>query len=128
FVRTNSDLILNLDEEKKEFRDLYFRIKNIANTIDTTLSRHILALEAKHLKSLTKLEKKLFRAEKRKFEAQQNQLSKVFAALFPDGGLQERTENFMLFYAKYGDAFFDMIYENSLSLEQKFCVLEQSAD
>ena len=123
-VKVNSDSTLNLDSEKTEFRDLYFRIKNIANKVDRTLSRHTLALEAKHLKSLSALEKKLFRAEKKKFEAQQNQLSKIFAVLFPDDGLQERTENFMLLYAKLGKEFFKVIYENSLSLEQEFCVLE----
>ena len=128
FVKMNSNSTLNLDKEKSEFRDLYFRIKNIANKIDTTLSRHILALEAKNLKSLSALEKKFFRAEKRKFEAQENQLTKIFAALFPDDGLQERTENFMLFYARHGKAFFNTIYENSLSLEQEFCVLQQYAD
>ena len=124
-VRDNSNAILNLNSEKREFQDLYVRIKNIAGDIDSTLTRHILALEAKHLKSLSALEKKMFRAEKKKFEAQQNQLSKIFLALFPDDGLQERTENFMLFYAKYGKHFFNLMYENSQSLEQEFCVLEE---
>lgn len=123
-VRENSKVVLSLDPERKEFQDLYFRIKNIAGEIDSTLNRHVLALEAKHSKSLSALEKKMFREEKRKFEAQQNQLSKLFRALFPEDGLQERTENFMLFYAKYGKDFFKVIYENSLSLEQEFCVLE----
>ncbi len=125
-VRKNSQATLNLDTEKSEFKDLYFKIKNLVNQIDVTLNRHILSLEAQQLKTLSALEKKMFRSEKRKFEAQQNQLSKIFSALFPDDGLQERTENFMLLYAKWGNDFISLIYENSLGLEQKFCVLEET--
>ncbi len=124
-VKKNSKAILNLDREKSEFRELYYKIKNIANQIDTTLNRHILALEAQQLKTLSALEKKMFRAEKKKFEAKQNQLSKIFSAIFPDGGLQERTENFMLLYARWGEDFIRLIYENSLGMEQEFCVLEE---
>ena len=125
-VINNSSATLNLEAEKTAVRDLYFQIKNVAGKIDSTLNRHVLALEAQHLRTLSRLEKKMFRAEKRKFEAQQNQLSKIFSALFPDGGLQERTENFMLLYAKWGKNFIRLIHENSLGLEQEFCIVEET--
>ena len=44
----------------------------------------------------------MLRAEKRKFSDQKNQLNKIFFGLFPGDGLQERTENFMLFYSRMG--------------------------
>jgi hypothetical protein len=31
----------------------------------------------------------------------------------------------MLFYSKWGNDFFKMLYENSLSLEQEFCIVEE---
>lgn len=127
-VKKNSSATLDLVTEKSEFRDVYFKIKNIANQIDVTLNRHILALEAQQLKTLSALEKKMFRAEKRKFEAQKNQLSKLFSTLFPDDGLQERTENFMLMYAKWGKDFIELIYENSLGMDQEFYVLEETKE
>ena len=43
-------------------------IKNIVRQIDTTLLQHTEALETKPLKTLSRLEKKMLRAEKRKFE------------------------------------------------------------
>ncbi|HWJ91476.1 MAG TPA: bacillithiol biosynthesis BshC, partial [Flavisolibacter sp.] len=71
------------------------------------------------------LEKKMLRAEKRKYTDQQRQVSAIKAALFPNKGLQERVENFSGFYAKWGRAFIEELYRNSLSLEQQFCVLTE---
>jgi bacillithiol biosynthesis cysteine-adding enzyme BshC len=120
---TKSDL--NLDKQKKEFDKVYKEIRSLVSTIDTTLEEHTRALETKQMKLLVSLEKKMFRAEKRKFADLNNQLNKIFSALFPDNGLQERTENFMLFYSLWGNDFFNMLYENSLTLEQQFCIAEK---
>ncbi len=122
-VKKESRQVLNLDNEKLQIQVLYEKIKAAANEIDPTLSQHGAALETRQLKALSSLEKKMFRAEKKKFAAQKNQLGKIFSALFPGEGLQERSENFLLFYAKWGCDFMEMIYENSLALEQEFCIL-----
>lgn len=124
-VKGRSDLKLNLKDEKQELDQLFEKIKSIAFQIDTTLASHADALKTQQLKKLSVLEKKMLRAEKRKFESQKNQLSKIFTELFPHNGLQERTENFMLFYAKWGKDFYKTIYENSLSLEQEFGLVEE---
>jgi uncharacterized protein YllA (UPF0747 family) len=75
--------------------------------------------------ALSTLEEKMLRAEKKKFSSQKNQLSKLFSALFPEGGLQERSENFALFYAKWGPDFLQLIYNDSLSLEPEFGIINQ---
>lgn len=124
-VNKESRCILTLEKEKSKIYEVYDQIKKLVKEIDATLEQHTAALETKHLKSLSALEKKMLRAEKRKFTAQKNQLSKIFSALFPNDGLQERTENFMLFYSRWGCDFLRMLYENSLSLEQEFCVIEE---
>jgi len=126
-VNKESSLTLNLTDEKKEFENIYYQMKELVKRIDATLEEHVTALEKKQMKKLTALEKKMFRAEKRKFTVQKNQLNKIFSSLFPNDGLQERTENFMLFYSKWGVAFFKILYNNSLSLEQKFCIIEELA-
>ncbi len=123
-VHEESKFVLNLNNEKKQFQEVYEKIGKLVKEIDITLEQHTSALETKHLKSLSALEKKMLRAEKRKFETQKNQLTKIFSALFPNNGLQERTENFMLFYSRYGNDFLKIIYQNSLSLEQEFCIIE----
>lgn len=124
-VNKESSAPLNLLNEKKEFENIYYQIKELVKRIDTTLEEHVTALEKKQLKKLSSLEKKMFRTEKRKFVEQKNQLNKLFSSLFPNDGLQERTENFMLFYSKWGNEFFKILYDASLTLEQKFCIIEQ---
>jgi uncharacterized protein YllA (UPF0747 family) len=43
--------------------------------------------------------------------------------LFPGGGLQERKENFGLFYVKYGDDFIKTLIENFKPLDFQFSIL-----
>lgn len=116
---------LTLDGEKLQMQKIYTAIKKVVAEIDTTLGQHVEAMETKDLKKLLALEKKMLRAEKRKFEDRKNQLTKIFLVLFPLANLQERTENFMLYYARWGHRFFEMLYDNSLTLEQKFCVIDE---
>jgi bacillithiol synthase len=123
-IKTESKCALDLTNEKLQLAQIYDKIKSLVKEIDLTLEQHAAALETKELKSLSNLEKKMLRAEKRKFTSQNNQLTKIFSTLFPNDGLQERTENFMLFYSRWGSDFLKMLYENSLTLEQQFCVLE----
>lgn len=122
-VNAESSSVLNLTKQKKEFENIYQQVKEIVRVIDTTLDQHTSALETKHLKKLSSLEKKMLRAEKRKFQDQKSQLNKIFSSLFPDDGLQERTENFMLFYSRWGHDFLKIVYEDSLTLEQQFCII-----
>jgi bacillithiol biosynthesis cysteine-adding enzyme BshC len=124
-VKKNTPHRLLLDEEKFQIQQAYFSIKKLVKEIDVTLEQHAEALEAKANKRLEAMEKKMLRAEKRKFEVIKNQLEKIFTSLFPSGGLQERTENFMLLYSKWGKDLFDVLYKNSLTLEQEFCVIEE---
>lgn len=118
---------LQLDEEKFQIQQAYFSIKKLVKEIDATLEQHAEALETQTIKKLSETEKKMLRAEKRKFLDIKNQLSKVLSVLFPENNLQERTENFMLFYSKWGNDFFEMLYKNSLMLEQEFCVIEEAS-
>lgn len=123
-INRDSKSVLNLEKEKIEFENIYKKIKGIVKDIDITLEQHTAALETKEMKRLGSLEKKMLRAEKRKFADQKNQLNKIFTSLFPDDGLQERTENFMSFYSKWGDDLFKILYQKSLTLEQEFCIVE----
>ncbi|MFZ1784416.1 MAG: bacillithiol biosynthesis cysteine-adding enzyme BshC [Ferruginibacter sp.] len=123
-VTRDSRVQLHLDEERQTIHDFYSALKKTASAVDITLLAHTEALEKQALRKIDALEKKMLRAEKRKFEAQQRQLHKLKSGLFPHHSLQERIENFMPFYAKWGKAFIGAIYDNSLSLEQEFVVLE----
>lgn len=127
-VKRKSHSILNIDKQKKEFETIYSELRSLVSGIDSTLEEHTKALEAKQMKRLSSLEKKMLRAEKKKFADQKNQLDKIFSSLFPDDGLQERSENFMLFYSRLGKDFFKILYDASLTLEQEFCIMEAMSE
>jgi uncharacterized protein YllA (UPF0747 family) len=121
---SHNQVALNGNFEKAEA--LFEQIRAQAGSIDPTLSVHVAAIKARSLKTLQELEKKMLRAEKRKFSDQARQIEAIKSALFPGNGLQERKENFSLFYAKWGSAFIRELYDHSLALEQKFVILQQS--
>ena len=123
-ISRETDLQLSLDKEKEQLKSFYTNLAQISGKTDITLAEHTAALHAKALKKINELEKKMLRSEKRKFESQNRQINKLKQQLFPGNSLQERTDNFSPFYAKYGKEFLHEIYNASLSLEQQFGVVE----
>ncbi len=125
-VKRESTVQLSLEKERQAIHEFYTGLKNTAGAVDKTLQPHTEALEKQALKKIDALEKKMLRAEKKKFDAQQRQLLILKLKLFPNDNLQERIENFMPFYAKWGTDLIKILYNNTLALEQEFVVLEQA--
>lgn len=123
-VKRDSSAQVHLTSEIRDTNAFYEHIETLAGNIDSTLKDHVGALKTKSLKPLLELEKKMLRAEKRKFGEQEHQLQQIKSALFPNNNLQERIDNFMPYYAKHGPAFIDMLYEHSLSMRMEFIVAE----
>ncbi|MGL6266579.1 MAG: bacillithiol biosynthesis cysteine-adding enzyme BshC, partial [Chitinophagaceae bacterium] len=119
-VKKQSEHILSLEKEIVATKELYAAIKTNVLAIDATLGKHVSAIEKRALTHLHALEKKMLRAEKRKFEAEQRQLEKLKSDLFPNNGLQERVENILLYYAKYGKGIIDCILKHSPALDMQF--------
>lgn len=115
---------LKLNGSLEETRRVYTQLKQQAGAVDASLVAHVESLETKTVYRLQELEKKMLRAEKRKFDVQQNQVQAIRKELFPGNGLQERTESFLQYYAKWGQPFIRAVYDASLGLEQEFVVLE----
>ncbi len=123
-VIKQSALQLSLTKEIEAFQMLYEKLKIIAGAVTPTLATHTQALQINALKKIAVLEKKMLKAEKKKYDAEQRQLHQLKSTLFPNSNLQERIENFIPFYAKWGKSFFDAVYKHSLALEQEFMILE----
>lgn len=122
-VRKRSKLPLSLDKERKQVEEAYNKIMSSTAKTEKSLAQHAEALKTKALKQIDKLEKKILKAEKKKFEAEHRQVQKLKNRLFPKGQLQERVENFIPYYSKWGSEFINEIHNNSLTIEQKFCIL-----
>ena len=99
-------------------------MRNTAATVDTTLLLHIDSLQKNALKRINELEKKLLRAEKRKFKDEQHQIETIKRILFPRNNLQERIDNFAPFYAVGGKEWIDFVYNHTFAFEQLFRIIE----
>jgi bacillithiol synthase len=124
-VAKYSEQSVSLNGTFEKAEDLYETIREQAESIDQTLSQYVIAMKARSLKELQELEKKMLRAEKRKYVDQQRQITAIKDVLFPNGGLQERVENFSGFYARWGRGFLEELLNHSPALEQEFTVLTE---
>jgi bacillithiol biosynthesis cysteine-adding enzyme BshC len=122
-VKKYSQNQLSLNREFTEAEDLYNRIAAISAKVAPSLEQHTRALESKALRRLRDLEAKLLKTEKRKFEDQDRQIHALKSSLFPQNNLQERIDNFIPYYAKWGNEFIDRVYHHSPALDQHFTVL-----
>lgn len=122
-VQRQSTRQLSISNEIQQVNDVYEQLKKISSSIDVTLVQHTEALHSKALNKLKDLEKKLLKAERRRFSDSQHKISVIKNQLFPGNGLQERIENFSSFYAQFGKEWIQMIYDASPTLEQKFIII-----
>jgi bacillithiol biosynthesis cysteine-adding enzyme BshC len=119
-VKRDSSVQVHLSSELRDSAAFYQHLQTLAGKIDSTLVPHVQSLEKQLLHRLKELEKKMIRAEKRKFSDEARQLQTIRTALFPNNSLQERFENILPYYAQYGPAFIDLLYAASPALEQEF--------
>ena len=93
-----SEHTVTTTEEQTTIRELFNKLQKRATAIDSTLEKFLAAEGKRAQTSLQKIEKKMIRAEKRLHEDRFRQIESVKNDLFPNGSLQERTDNFLNFY------------------------------
>ncbi|HSC52481.1 MAG TPA: bacillithiol biosynthesis cysteine-adding enzyme BshC [Phnomibacter sp.] len=112
----HGELLARAKEEQHIFEQ-YERLQLAADKIDITLKAYLAALHAQALKGLHSFEKKLQRSARKKLGDSGRQLTTLHEQVFPAGNLQERIENFLPFYALFGPALIQEIYEHSPALQ-----------
>ena len=122
-AREKAGFRTDMEQERSELNVLFEELRSRAASIDDTLERS--AGSAAHLanKGLDHLEKRFVRAAKAHTEKELVRLQMILDVLFPAGGMQERRENFMTFYLRYGDEFFDILLKHLDPLDRNFAVL-----
>ncbi|WP_040539760.1 bacillithiol biosynthesis cysteine-adding enzyme BshC [Pedobacter arcticus] len=126
YVENHTTHDLTISEEWKQLHTVFEVLKTRVAKIDPTLKPSTEAVEVRLKNAMESLEKKLIRADKRNYSEAMTDIEKVKNTLFPGGGLQERNENFALFYVKYGDTFIKALIENFKPLDFKFSILFQT--
>lgn len=122
-VHRDSKQQLDLDKERASIHAVYEQLRTVAGNVDGSLIDHVSSLETRADKKLAELQKKLLRAERSKFEIQQQQITKLKQDLFPGGSLQERVDNFSLYYAAKGRQWLDTIYKASTAFNDGFTIV-----
>lgn len=104
---------------KKQFEDLY----KIASQTDKSFIGALKAQEAKQIKGLENLEKRLLKAEKRVHADKLERILLLQNEMFPNQVLQERKANFSEFYLEHGNLLIKKLLEKLNPLEQNFTVI-----
>jgi bacillithiol biosynthesis cysteine-adding enzyme BshC len=123
WIKQNSQNDLSLKEEWREMQCVFAKLKLRSFKIDPTLAPSTEAIQARLKHAIDNLERKIVKAEKRNYDTRLTQIDHIKADLFPGGGLQERNENFGLFYVKFGQQLIDDLIEKFEPLAFKFTVL-----
>ena len=123
WIVKNTTHNLSLSKETEDIQGILADVKNRANAIDQTLNQFVAAETKRTLNGLEKIEKKLLKAEKRTHADKLRQIEAVKDSLFPGGGLQERTDNFLNFYQQ-DQLFIQKLIEHLDPFDYRFNVLE----
>jgi bacillithiol biosynthesis cysteine-adding enzyme BshC len=122
WIATHSAHDLSVDKESATIAELFRALQERAERIDKTLGPHVAAMGKKTLSRLEGIGKKMLRAEKRIQKEKLGQIEAVKDALFPNGGLQERTDNLLNFYP-HDDQFITKLMTNLDPFDFQFHVL-----
>lgn len=115
---------LDITEEIETLAATYKALSEKTAAIDPTLLNHVAALQAHAENKLRALQKKIVRAETRKHADFNSVLTGIKTKLFPNNSLQERIDNVLPYYARYGAQFLDIIYDSSPAFAKAFVVIE----
>ena len=126
WVSRNTDNNVQVEDSLSALGDLFDKLSDQAASIDTTLKGHIYALRKQSEKKIVEVGKKLLRAEKRNHADAMRQIEALKVQLFPNNNLQERIDNIIPYYAAWGPAFIEALYQHSYTLEQEFVILEEA--
>lgn len=101
YLRRHTAYPLDLPDEALTLAQTLETIHAKAVRVDPTLGPHVRAQQKRLSNWLARLEKRLLRSEAQNQGAALQHLAELKAHLFPGGGLQERTDNFLTFQATH---------------------------
>jgi len=113
------DFTVQREQLHKQFASLY----ELASQTDKSFLGAVAAQEKKQINGLDALEKRLLKAQKIKCSGHIDRAAALQQALFPGGSLQERKENFAVFYLDHGKELLEIIKSNLDPLDPTFTVI-----
>ena len=104
---------------EKQFQELY----QLASQTDASFRGAVKAQEVKQLKGLDMLEKRLLKAQKKKYKEQLERVLSLRVELFPKESLQERVDNFSEYMIDTRGQLIDMLVKNLNPFDFRFVIL-----
>ncbi len=108
---------IELKDELQQLNGIKTQLVEKAESINKGLVGMIAAEFSKMEKSIERIESKLIKAEKAKHEVKANKIKKLQAKIYPNGGFQERYENFIPYILNDND-FISKIVNNLTAQDQ----------
>jgi len=124
YVETTVTEPVSLATEMQGLAHIFDTILQKATTLDKSLEGFVGAERQKTKTSLENIEKRLRKAEEQKQEVGIQQVMSLKSKLFPDGSLQERTDNFLNFYAN-NPSFLQQLHEQFDPFRFEFQILTE---
>jgi bacillithiol biosynthesis cysteine-adding enzyme BshC len=122
-TKENSEFDIDFTSQKEFLKSQFENLYKIAEKTDASFVGAVAAQEKKQLKGLDNLEKRLLKAEKRKYADEMERLFNLQNALFPNQSLQERKENFSSFYNEIGSDLIKKLKDQLNPLDTNFTIL-----
>lgn len=123
-IREISNINIDFSDQKKHLQDQFADMYRIAELTDPSFLGAVRAQEAKQLKGLDHLEKRLLKAQKRKLRDQVIRMTDIQNELFPSQSLQERTLNFSELYLEYGPSLIQKLKNDLNPMDLRFTILK----
>ena len=123
-IKELSTLKIDFSKQRHFLQKQFSDLETIAIQTDKSFIGAVKAQEKKQLKGLNKLEKRLLKAEKRKFNDITIRITELQNELFPAKSLEERTRNFSELYIEYGEALLKKLLDTLQPLLGEFQIIE----
>ena len=123
-TRRLSDVPIDFSAQKALLQQQFAQLYKIAERTDRSFMGAVLAQQAKQLKGLDNLEKRLLKAQRAKYDEVLSRVKLLQEQLFPSEGLQERHANFAEFYLLAGDKLIEMLLQQLDPLRMEFNIVQ----
>ena len=123
-VKQLSEFPIDFTPEKELLHKQFEHLYELAKHTDVTFENAVKAQEVRQMKGLDKLEKRLLKAQKRKFAEELEQTIFLQNELFPNGALQERFANFTDFYLMKGEELIPELIKDFNPFDFRFVVIQ----
>ncbi len=103
-------------------REEYESLMKLCEDYDDEMKWPIIDLAKNHLKAIEKLQKDTRKLVKNRNEKDLKQIHKIYDAMFPEGISQERYENFIPYYTRFGMDFFNQLVRDCDPYKQELLI------